>query len=140
MILYLDTSSLLKIYLDEEYCDEVRAWARAADALATSRITLPEAAAALTRRRLQGGLTRVQLDGRLARIAGDWPQYMRVDVDELRAADVAVRRHLRGFDAVQLAAALTLTDATGPEELAFTSFDTALNGAAAQEGVLVLEP
>ena len=56
MILYLDTSSLLKHYLDEEHADDVRAWTQAADAVATSRVSLPEAAAALTRRRHRGDL------------------------------------------------------------------------------------
>ena len=139
MILYLDTSSLLKVYLDEEHCDEVRAWIREVDVLATSRISLPEAAAALTRRRFRGDLSRAEFDDVLARLGADWSEYMRVDIDEVRSADVAVRRRLRGFDAVQLAAALTLSDTLGPDELAFSSFDAALNEAVGREGVVVLE-
>lgn len=140
MILYLDTSSAVKQYLDEEHSDAVRAWMRAADALATSRVTLPEAAAALMRRRSRGHLTQAEFDDLLARIATDWPDYLKVDIDELRAAGMAVRHRLRGFDAVQLAAALTLVDAVGSEELAFTSFHAALNRAAARDGLVVLEP
>jgi len=42
MILYLDTSSLAKLYLDEPYSDFVREWAESADIVATSRIAYPD--------------------------------------------------------------------------------------------------
>ena len=48
MILYLDTSSPLKHYVDEDYSGDVRGWVDGADTLATEQVTLVEAAAALT--------------------------------------------------------------------------------------------
>jgi hypothetical protein len=47
---------------------------------------------------------------------------------------------LKGFDAVQLAVALTLRSAVGARGIAFSSFDRALCWAAAREGLVALEP
>ena len=54
MILYLDTSSLVKLYIDEPYSEEVWQWAVDAYALATSRVAYPEMLSALTRRYREG--------------------------------------------------------------------------------------
>ena len=140
MILYLDTSSLLKYYVDEDHSPDVRGWVDRADLLATSRVTLVEAAAALSRRHLGGGLTREQCRRAFADLEADWPLYIAVELYEERAAEVAWRHLLRGFDAVQLTAALTVRQGAGPEALAFSSFDAELNEAARAEGLTVLEP
>jgi len=140
VILYLDTSSLLKCYIDEEHSGAVRAWLTAAAQAATSRVSLPEAAAALGRRHRQGDLTASGLRGAMGAVKADWSAYAVVDVDEHLAAALALRRSLRGFDAVHLAAALTLLEGLGHDQVAFTSFDDALNEAARREGLLVLTP
>lgn len=141
MILYLDTSSLVKLVRkDEVHADQVRMWAATADTLATSRVALPEAAAALARRHRLGGLTRRQLTRALSQLGHAWPDYFALDIDERRAARLAVTHGLRGFDAVHLAAALTVRDALGPDGVAFTSFDAELVRAAIAEKLLVLEP
>ena len=51
-----------------------------------------------------------------------------------------MRHALRGFDAVQLAAAVTLRTALGADGVAFSSFDATLSRAAVAEGLVVLEP
>jgi predicted nucleic acid-binding protein len=140
VILYLDTSSLLKYYVDEDHSPDVRGWVDGADLLATSRVTLVEAAAALSRRHLGGGLTRAQCRSAFADLEADWPLYIAVELYDERAAEVARRHLLRGFDAVQLTAALTVRQGAGPEALAFSSFDARLNDAARAEGLTVLEP
>ena len=78
MILYLDTSSLLKYYVDEDHSADVREWVDRADVLATSRVTLAEAAATLSRRHLGGGLTREQCRRVFADLEADWPLYIAV--------------------------------------------------------------
>jgi predicted nucleic acid-binding protein len=140
VILYLDTSSLLKYYVDEDHSGDVRGWIEGAAMLATSRVTLVEAAAALSRRHLGGSLTREQCRSACADLEADWPLYIAVELYEERAAEVAWRHLLRGFDAVQLAAALTVRRGAGLEALAFSSFDAELNVAARAEGLTVLEP
>jgi predicted nucleic acid-binding protein len=140
VILYLDTSSLLKYYIEEAGSASVRYWIAAASVLTTSRITLAEAAAALSRRHLGSGLSRKQCRVALTELEADWPLYTAVDLDEHRAATIAWRHLLRGFDAVQLTAALTVAQGAGTEGLAFSSFDDELNEAARAEGLTVLEP
>ncbi len=68
----------------------------------------------------------------------DWPTYDRIDVTEglVRHAGVLAERHaLRGYDAIQLAAALSLEKAGANVE--FMSFDVHLNQAASREGLVV---
>ena len=140
MILYVDTSSLLKCFVGEAYSAHVREWMAAADAVATSRVTYPEAAAAVARRQRRGDLAPATLRRVLHRLADRWSEFMLVDVAEILAGGLAVHHALRGFDAVQLAAAMTLRDAVGSDGLAFSSFDGELNRAAVSEGLIVLEP
>jgi predicted nucleic acid-binding protein len=140
MILYLDTSSLVKAHLDEAHSDDVEGWVDAAEAVATSRVTYPEMASALARRHVAGALTSPGLRRSLDHLEQSWGDYLVVDLAERLAADLAVRHVLRGFDAVHLAAAVTLRDAVGEGGLAFSSFDRRLAQAAADEGLIVLEP
>jgi predicted nucleic acid-binding protein len=140
MILYLDTSSLLKCLIDEAGTADVLRWVDAAAAVATSRVTFPEAAAALSRRQRLGDLTGEAARAALRHLAHRWGGFMLVDISEIRAGGLATRHLLRGFDAVQLAAALTVRTAVGDRGIAFSSFDRALCRAAAHEGLIVLEP
>ena len=54
MTLYLDTSSLVKLYVAEAASDAVRRLVDNADIVATATIAYPEARAALARRRREG--------------------------------------------------------------------------------------
>lgn len=140
MIVYFDTSGLLKLFVDETHTEETRNWARAADAIALSRVTLPEASAAIGRRHRGGGLALPSAQRLLREIAAFWHAATVVELDEMHAADLAFEHGLSGFDAVQLAAALTARERARGETFAFASFDTALNRAARAEGLAVLEP
>ena len=140
MIVYFDTSGFLKLFVDESHAEETRNWARAADTVALSPVTLPEAVAAVARRHRHGDVSLATA----RRLAGDIETFWRgasvVELDEMRAAELAFEHGLTGFDAVQLAGALTTRDIVGSEALAFSSFDKALNRSAAAEGLTVLEP
>ncbi len=140
MIVYLDTSGLLKLFVDELHTEETRNWARAADAIALSRVTLPEASSAISHRHRTGGLTLPSAQRLIREIAAFWRASTVVELDEVHAADVAFEHGLRGFDAVQLAGALTARERAGRETVAFASFNLALNEAARAEGLTVLEP
>lgn len=140
MILYLETSSLLKHYIRERGSDDVSSWIENSEVVATSRATLAESAAALSRRPRHSGLSRGGCRDALADLRRDWPHYLAVDIGEHRAADLAWRRRLRGCDAVQLAAALTVQELAEPETLVFSSFEAELNAAARAEGLTVIEP
>jgi len=140
VILYVDSSSVVKLYLDEPHADDVVAWVKAADALATSRVTYPETASALARRHARRDISRAHLRLSLHDLERAWDEYLVVDLAERLAAELAVRHVLRGFDAIHLAAAVTLRDAVGSDGVAFSSFDEALSRAAVAEGLIVLEP
>jgi len=140
MILYMDTSAFVKTLVREAHSDELRSWAEAAEAVATSVITLPETTSAVARRLRAGEIASTDAARLRRTLAARWQEMMRLIVDEERAADLAWRAGLRGMDAVQLAAACVLNDAIGAGELAFCAFDDRLREAAAGEGLIVLEP
>lgn len=108
MILYLDTSALAKLYLEEEASDQVRVWADEAEVLATSRLALAELAAAVARRHREGDLTEADVERVRTAMLDDWKHLIVIELNEHRAADLAFRQSLRGFDAIHLAAALEI--------------------------------
>lgn len=139
MILYLDTSSLVKLYLDETHADSVRRWALGAEVLATSRVAYPEAVAALARRHREGDLAPNDFQRVLLAFKQQWRDFAVLDLAETQAGDLAVRHALRGFDAIHLSAALDLRQVSPDIPIAFSSFDVRLNEAAAAEGLPVLD-
>lgn len=128
MILYLDASALVKRYILEPGSQEVIALTASAAAVATSLVSRAEVAAAFARAVRLGVLD--DRDGRRAqrRFAREWPDLVRVPVTEAlvaRAETVAWDHGLRGYDAVQLAAALTWQDSIG-QDVALATFDRQL--------------
>ncbi|HKH43966.1 MAG TPA: type II toxin-antitoxin system VapC family toxin [Thermoanaerobaculia bacterium] len=140
MILYLDTSSLVKLYVDEDFSEIVREWVEAAEAVATSRVTYPEALSAFTRRWNRGDLTDEEMSLARESFAGDWPMFVLLPVNERRAGGLVLEHLLRGFDAIHLAAAEDLAERFPAEEVVFSSFDAALLRAARTEGLSTLHP
>jgi predicted nucleic acid-binding protein len=140
VIVYLDTSSLVKLYLDEEHSELVKEWADAAEAVATSRVAFPEAVSAFSRRRMEGDLSEDAFELMRESFEADWSSFVLLPVRERRAGELAARRFLRGFDAIHLAAALDLVDLVGVSEVFFSSFDGRLVGAAVAEGLSSLSP
>jgi uncharacterized protein len=130
--LYLDTSSLVKLYVAEADSDAVHALVDSATVVATSSIAYPETRAALARRRR----------GRLLRPAGfasarktfeaDWPSYLVIEVTSAlcrQAGEFAEHYVLRACDSVHLAAFAELARGAGVRDTRFSSFDNALNRA-----------
>ncbi|HBL31919.1 MAG TPA: VapC toxin family PIN domain ribonuclease [Acidobacteria bacterium] len=138
MILYLDTSSLAKLYIEEEGAETVREWAEEAEALATSRVTFPEALSAFTRRWNRGDLTDEEVQSARESFTADWPSFVHLPLNERRAGTLVLEHGLRGFDAVQLAAALDLSSRFPDEEIVFSSFDRNLRSAARARGLSTL--
>ncbi len=138
MILYLDTSSLVKLFVEEPGTDEVRSWADQAEILATSRVAYAEAMAAFARRHRDGSLDDEALATARAALEDQWHLLARLEIDELEAGELALQYALRGFDAIHLAAALTLLRSGGGTRIAFSSFDHQLNRAAAAKGLEIL--
>jgi predicted nucleic acid-binding protein len=134
LILYLDTSALVKLYVEEPGRAAVVREAERTTALATARIAYAEARAAFARHRREGGLDPRALRQIVERLDGDWGAYVLVDVTEplVRRAGLLAERHaLRGFDAIHLAAAIELARAGG--DLVVACFDQRLRRAASRE-------
>jgi len=138
LILYLDTSSLVKLYVDEEGSEAVREWVEEAEALATSRVAFPEALSAFTRRWNRGDLTDEEMSLARESFTADWPIFVPLPLNERRAGGLVLEHGLRGFDAVHLAAALDLAARFPAEEIVFSAFDRHLRGAARTTGLSTL--
>lgn len=140
MILYLDTSALIKRYLAEAHCLAVRQAIVQADVAAVSRIAWVEAMAAFARRQREVPVDATALDRARAQLRADWPGYRIVEVTQTLvelAGELADTFALRAYDSVQLAAAKTLQDASGTP-ITFACFDSRLQKAAKVLGMRLL--
>jgi predicted nucleic acid-binding protein len=131
--LYLDTSSLVKLYVTEPGTDAVRALVDEATIVATSFIAYPETRAALARRRRERALRPAAFALAKRTFEADWPKYFTVEVTASlcrEAGELAERYRLRGYDSVHLASFAEVTRHAGAREARFSSFDDGLNRAA----------
>ena len=138
MVLYLDTSALVKLFVREPGDQLVHELVQEADAVTTSRVAYAEACAAIARSRREGRLAESPFREALAELKAKWPDFAAVEVDELIAGDLAVKHALRGFDAIHLAAALRIRAGIGKETITFSTFDSRQAAAARDEGFRVL--
>jgi len=139
VILYLDTSSLVKLYLDEEHSESVRRWASEAEVIATSCVAYPEAMAAFARRHREDDIDKKGFRQIRTTLKKEWPEYAVVEIDEIAAGELAVKHELRGFDAIHLEAALATLAGANDVFVAFSSFDGHLNAAAASKGFEIFD-
>jgi uncharacterized protein len=140
VILYLDTSSLVKLYVTESHSSMVRTWTDGAEVVATCRVAYPETISALNRRFKLGDLAKREYDVLVKAFSNEWPLFAVIDFDEFAAGRLAEVYGLRGFDAVHLSAAGLLRSSGNAPSVAFSSFDAKLNAAAAAEKFTVLVP
>lgn len=134
MIVYLDTSSLLKLYFfDEEGADDVRNTLSIPDVVvATAAIAYVEAHSAFGRRRRDRKLTAAAAAAMARALDDDWLHYLIVDMSEAvlrRSAALAMQHKLKALDAIHLASYLDLVEQNEGQETDFSSFDATLNRA-----------
>lgn len=142
--LHLDTSALVKLYVQEHGTEALvsAARSRALRALAIARV---EAASAIWLRHRAGDLTESVADDLVRRIDRDCRRVIAlvpVTDDVLGEALRLCRRHgLRAHDAVQLAGALRATGEHASDDLSvFVASDEALLAAARAEGLRSWSP
>ena len=135
MTLFLDTSALLKRYVDEEGTAEV---------IDTMALDIDWAASAVARTETEVSLCRLiaddaQRDEVVARFRRDWARFFVVALDSEcldRAIEIGCERRLRTLDALHLAAVERL-----PPPLTMLSFDAQQIAAAVALGIQVgVEP
>lgn len=137
MITYIDTSTLLKLVIEEAGSERaVTVWT-APDAVASVSLIMVEARAALGAARTAGRLTAAQRRVAVAELDELVASLHMVALNDAvvsMAAELVEVEHLRGYDAVHLAAALTIGATV------FSSADTALCTAATRRGLHVANP
>jgi len=137
MILYLESSNLVKLYVQEGDSGEIARLVSDAEAVATSIIAYAEARAAFARKSREKGISdedhkRVKND-----LDRDWESIFVIKLTDAvvrSAGDLAEKRSLRGFDALHLASALELQKAV-PLPVLFSSSDARLRESAKEEGL-----
>ena len=137
MILFCDSSALVKLYLQEDDSGAVRSQAAASELLAVCRIAWVEVMSALARRARERPQDTAAIATARERFEADWPRYLCLELtQELAqlAGDYADMFALRAYDSVQLAAA-ELARREMPGELQFACFDARLIKAAKVLGI-----
>ncbi len=132
MTIYLDSSSLVKVYVQEPGTEVVRGLLLEAAAAVTSVIAYAEVRAALARLRRERGLTPRAFAEAKRVFEQDWPMFVAIDVSPLvyRLAGLLAERHrLRGFDALHLASFQQVLE-RADDDVQFSSADDRLTRAA----------
>lgn len=141
MILYLDTSALIKLYVAEPGAKEIRQAVARAQASTTHLIAYAEACAAFAKAARVGRLAPGDINKYRRILDQDWAQLDVVAPDAVmihRAGDLALGFDLRGYDSVHLAAAEALAVVVGQQELIFAAYDVGLNKAAHELGLQLI--
>lgn len=140
MIVYLDTSSLVKLYVKEVDSERIRNFAHDAAAVSTSKIAYAEARAAFARKQKEEEFSLKVLRKIVEDLNRDWESYFVIEITDglIRfAGDIAEKYLLRGFDSIHLASAIHLKNKID-SAIYFSSYDTKLNQSAEKEGIIVL--
>lgn len=139
MILFCDTSALMKLYADEQHSTVVRTVIKRASTTMVSAITWVEIHAAFGLKQRTDQVTKDQVREGLVRLAEEWANFFRIGAEpELiaHAGELALRFGLRAYDSVQLASAHRAHQQVG-SVLSFLCFDKQLNVAATALGLNV---
>lgn len=137
MILYCDTSSLVKLYVDESGTEGVRALVAGAAVVATSAIAYVEMRATFARFVREDRAKRLDVAGKVREFEADWARttVIRADDELLRTAGSLAERHrLRALDAIHLASFVQVLERAGEEDVTFSTFDDRLARAARRIG------
>ena len=146
---FCDSSAIVKRYVNEigsNFVDNL-ANLKSGNVILLARITRVEVAAAIARRLKIGSISAGDAQNALAAFQHDLTNnYFTVEITPIllsAAMNLATKHSLRGYDAVQLAAALEANDeriASGLAPLTIVSADVDLNNAAQVEGLHIEDP
>ena len=140
MRLYVDTSALVKLWIDEDGAEAVRIAFEDAVEVASSLIALAEQRATLGRLLREGRVSRQQLPIVEAQSASHIEVMTFISPDEQLvrdAGELAFRYGLKTLDAIHLASAVVLRLVEPDHEWVFLTFDLRLARAASAEGFRV---
>ena len=132
MILFCDTSALLKLLVAEAQSEQMRQISNTADVIGVCRISWAEAMAALARRQREDPISNDDLEQARQHLIQAWISFAIVEVSQPlveKAGRFADAFALRAYDSVQLAAAHELQVNAG-QPVTFACYDRRLNQAA----------
>lgn len=140
MILFCDTSALMKLYIIEADSKALRERLAETEAVAVCRVSWAEAHAALSRRAREVPEDAAVIEQAKVALAQDWPHFVVMDVNQALvelAGEYADAFALRGYDSIQLAAAFE-AGRIAMSPVCFACFDARLNKAAKMLGLTCL--
>ena len=133
MNLYLDTSSLVKLYVEEEGSDGVRLLVGEAEWVASSVLSYPEGRSAFARQVREDRLSPEGQKQAREDLDRDWSHLVVLDLVEpiwRQAAVLAETHALRALDSLHLASYLFLVQQNPSASIRFSCFDERLSQAA----------
>ena len=139
MIVYADTSALVKLFVTEEGSQATREMFLEAWIIGTGLLARAELGAALVRGVRRGLLAEEEAQQARDQIERFWPTWVHITANESlvsQAEALAWKYYLRGYDAVHLASALTWQEHLG-HDIVLATFDRELWEAAQQAGLAI---
>ncbi len=137
MIVYADSSALVKLFVIEEGTEATQEMLNRSRTMGTGLLARAELGAALARGAQRRLLSQEEAQEARRRLADAWPTWVHIAVDEAlvsRAETLAWEYGLRGYDAVHLAAALAWQERIG-HPVVLATFDQQLWEAAQLAGL-----
>jgi len=141
LILYLDTSALVKAYVEEDYSGQVLQSMKSASASASHSLAYVETRAAFARLQREHVLDESEWKILKGEFIADWENYLQIETTRPvleRAGELAEAFSLRAYDSVHLAAAQLLHE-NSEETVVFACYDRRLNQSAGILGLDLLE-
>jgi predicted nucleic acid-binding protein len=139
MILYMDSSAIVKEYVVEPGSVDVQTAVEQSIAIGTTAVSRAEVVAALCRAARMKIIARAECEAAIHSFGRRWRDLIRTRVtDRLvrHASELACTHGLRGYDSLQLASGIAWQQALG-QKVTFATFDARLWQAARNSGLLV---
>src|SRR5258708_1235004 len=132
MILFMDTSALLKRYLQEEGSDMIRAAIESDGEVVISVLTYVEIHSAVSRRTREKSILESERKTILSEFETDWLHFGKVPLDDFllnRAGTLCLEHPIRSLIALHIPSALTISE-NREESFVFLTADERLRTAA----------
>ena len=142
LIVYLDTSAFLKLYLAEPGSDAIGQLVADANLLCTHMLGYAEMRAALSRAARLQHITPEQLQEWVAEFEHDWETLRVIAPDHAmirRAGGLAEQCQLKGYDSIHLAAAEAVALTVGMDRFTMAVYDKQLAKATRSLGIPVFD-
>jgi uncharacterized protein len=141
MILYCDTSAMMKLFVTEPHSQTIQNLAAESTRLVVSQLTWPEMCSGLARKQRNNEVDAQIAAKAMAQLHTQLAGYSRLAVDEdlmIEAGKLGMRFGLRAYDSVQLAS-VQRAHLTLGSNVTFCCFDKQLNAASSALSIQVMQ-